>query len=77
VSVLQKLFHQSTSAVSPPAVTATTGERPVPNVAIAEPADAVSGYVDTDDALLHDPGAPPHWAPECGTPAFSTRHRCG
>lgn len=77
MSVLQKLFHQSMPAASPPALPATDGERRAPSEAIAASMDDVSGYVDTDNALLHDPGAPPHWAPECGTPAFSTRHRCG
>ena len=44
---------------------------------------AVSPAIDTvrlrigATATLHDPGEPPHWAPECGTPAYSTRHHTG
>ena len=43
----------------------------------ADASDDQLDFVDDGDPTLHDPGEPPHWAPECGTPAYSTRHHTG
>lgn len=75
--MLQRLFHHPVAAAPPMAAQELSGERSPQGVAIAEPADDLAGYLDVEDAQQHDPGEPPHWAPECGTPSFSTRHRCG
>ena len=54
-----------------------TGEAGAPVKAPVEAPEDLLDYVDDDDPLWHDPGEPPHWAPECGTPAYSTRHHTG
>ncbi|MGD9890356.1 MAG: hypothetical protein AB7R89_13555 [Dehalococcoidia bacterium] len=77
MSVLQKFFSHSPPRVSTaptmPFVAESQGITSVPT----ETPDDLLDYVDDGDPMMHDPGEPPHWAPESGTPAYSTRHDTG
>lgn len=78
VSVLQKLFHHPIADAAQTAAPAVPDEKVSRATGSVEPDNDLAGYVGgVEDSLLHDPGEPPHWAPECGTPSFSTRHRPG
>jgi hypothetical protein len=77
MSVLQKLFSHSPPEAPAPQATSFVADSNDIAPAQAEPPDDMIDYVDDADPTLHDPGEPPHWAPECGTPAYSTRHHTG
>ncbi len=77
MSVLTKLFSHPAPA-KPDTLPATTTGDPTASADVAAGLpDDLLDYVDDGDPLVHDPGEPPHWAPECGTPAYSTRHHGG
>lgn len=76
MSVLQRLFHHPSPNEMPSVTLAPPRDRPALRPTLSEPIDDLAGYLDSDTSPAHGPGEPPHWAPECGTPSFSTRHRC-
>ena len=77
MSVLQKLFsHPPPQVPTTPAMPLDGETNPAADTT-AEASDELLDFVDDGDPLLHDPGEPPHWTPECGTPAYSTRHHTG
>ena len=77
MSVLQKLFnHPPPEATAPPAMSFVADPQDVARIQ-AELPDDMLDFVDDADPTLHDPGEPPHWAPESGTPSYSTRHHTG
>jgi hypothetical protein len=77
MSVLQKLFNRPPPPAPPARLTTFAGDDIASAPLMTDASDDLLDYVDDGDPLLHDPGEPPHWAPECGTPAYSTRHHAG
>lgn len=77
MSVLQKLFsHPPPVAPATPGMSFVADAKDLARIQ-AELPDDMLDYVDDGDPALHGPGEPPQWAPECGTPAYSTRHHAG
>ncbi|MGH2587557.1 MAG: hypothetical protein ACRDJE_21780 [Dehalococcoidia bacterium] len=74
MSVLQRLLHRSEQQPAPIPETETIREDTTGLQAPIAFAQDFALYEGPEFSAEQEQAAPPVWAPECGTPAFSTRH---
>jgi hypothetical protein len=74
VSVLQKLLHRTDHQTAPIPEPQTIPDDTLGLQAPVAVAQDLALYESLEFSVGQKQAAPPAWAPECGTPAFSTRH---